>query len=114
MQMGGMTLKKASKKADRERLIQDVMKRAEDQLINRVSSNCLAACCLILHDKYGFGKKRLSQYMLYVYDYFDSIYGDWLSFEDIRKTIYDEIGIDFDELEIQKTIYYENKRRGIF
>ena len=112
--MGGMTLKKAQKKADRERLINDVMKRAEDQLINRVSSNCLAACCLILHDKFGFGKKRLSDYMLYVYDYFDSIYGNWISFEDIRRTIYDEIGIDFDELEAKKTEFYENRRKGIF
>jgi hypothetical protein len=109
----GMTSKKAMKIAERERLINDTMRRVEDQVINKVSTNCLAACCLILHDKFGFGKKRLSSYMMYVYDYFDSIYGNWLSFEDIRETIYDELGIDFDALEEEKVRFYEARRKGI-
>lgn len=96
-----MNLNKAHKKAQREQLIKDVMKRCDKEIIGRTSASCLAATAQVLHDKFGFGKKRLTDYILYVYDAFDSISKDYVSFEDIKECIYKEIGIDFNEVEAE-------------
>ena len=110
----GVSLEKAHKKYQRERLINDTLRKAETEIINVVSSNCLAACCLVLHDKFGFGKKRLTEYMAWVYDCFDSISRDYVSFDDLKECIYDEMGIDFDEVEKERLLLMIKRKRGEF
>lgn len=104
-------LEKAHKQIQRERLINDVIRKCDKDIIARTQMSCLAACVQVLHDKFGFGKRRLSEYMMYVYDYFDSIYKEYVSFDDIKECIYDELGIDFNQLEREQARYF--RERGI-
>ena len=97
-----MNLNKAHTKVQRDRYMNSVIKKVDKDIIARTQMSCLAACVQVLHDKFGFGKKRISEYMIYVYDYFDSIYNDYVSFDDIKECIYDELGVDFNELEREK------------
>lgn len=87
------------KKAEREKMIQAVVKRCEVPIMARVRCITLASCVLVLHDKFGFGKKRLEKFVGEVADTFDSLNEGYINFEDIKATIYDELGIDFDEAE---------------
>lgn len=94
--MGQRELKK---REENERMKQDIMRRLEKPVIARVRATTLASCVLVLHDKFGFGKKRLEKFCGEVTDMYDSIHGEFLSFEDVKKAIYDELGIDFDKAE---------------
>lgn len=87
------------KKAERERMIQAVIKRCEVPIMARIRCITLASCVLVLHDKFGFGKSRLEKFMGEVADTFDSLNESYINFEDIKTTIYDELGIDFDASE---------------
>lgn len=93
------TLNKVHKDVEKQQITKEVVKKIEKQVIPRTKSSCLAATVLVLHDKFGFGVKRLERYMLEVYELFDSIYDEYVSFDEIRKCIYDELGIDFDRLD---------------
>lgn len=109
-----MKLEKVHEKIQRERLIKDVVRRCEHEVVGRVHANCLAACVMVLHDKFGFGKKRLTDYMACVYELFDSIYGKWVDFDDLRKCTYDELGIDFDNIEDLLAERHRKRMEGDF
>ena len=90
------------KQIECEKIKKAVAKDVENKIIPHVQSACLAATALVLHDKFGFGKKRLNEYIREVFEIFESIYVEYTSFEDIKACIYDELGIDFDAIEKQK------------
>ena len=94
--MGNRELRQREKD---ERMKQDIMNRLHKQIIARVRMTSIACCCLVLHDKFGFGKQRLEKFMGEVTDTFDSIYHEYITFEDIKRTVYDELGIDIDKAE---------------
>lgn len=94
-----MNLNQAQKKKEREQIVQNVMKRVEVPVMARTKVIVLAASTLVLHDKFGFGKQRLTKYVAEVADLFDSMEKKFVSFEDIRTTVYNELGIDFEEAE---------------
>lgn len=48
---------------------------------------------LVLRDKYGFGSKRLGDFVEHFADVLDSINLDYLDFEDIKNAIYEETGV---------------------
>lgn len=43
----------------------------------------LSISCVVLHDYYKFGKKRLGDFGEHVLDYFDSIQQNYVSFDDV-------------------------------
>lgn len=85
----------------------ELRKEVESKVISRVQSSCIATAVLTLHDKFGWGKKRLTAFMFELYEQFDSIYEGYNDFETIRKCVYDELGIDFDEIEQMKAEKYK-------
>jgi len=48
---------------------------------------------MVLHDKYGFGKKRCERFIDQVIELYDSFDKDYLTLDDIHKCLYDEAGI---------------------
>ena len=48
---------------------------------------------IVLHDKYGWGKKRLSDFMDYVLEQYDSFEKDYVTLDDLWKTIEKETGV---------------------
>jgi hypothetical protein len=53
-----------------------------------------AAVALVMRDKWGFGKERLPRLINQINDMFDSFLQGYLSIDDARNTISEEIGID--------------------
>lgn len=51
---------------------------------------------LVLRDKYGFGKKRLSEFMEHATNLLESLSESRLDFIDIRDTIKNETGFEVD------------------
>lgn len=72
-------------------------KKAVERLGEKVVSYYSASVLLILHDKFGFGPKRAKKFLFHFDDLADSLIRDYLSFEDIRQAVKDEIGIDLQE-----------------
>ena len=103
------TLAKIHKEIERERLAKELIKVCDKEIIAKVQMSLTAATVLVLHDKFGFGKKRLAEYICWVGDYFDSVHRDFVSFDDIKKCIYDELGIDFELLEAEKIKYFHER-----
>jgi hypothetical protein len=66
----------ASLKAARE----DEHKKMKDLLVDRYST----AVAIVLHDKWGFGKKRLPIAIQQINEVFDNILDGEVSFEDIK------------------------------
>lgn len=54
-----------------------------------------AGNCLLLHDKYGFGKKRLAEYLIGLDDLMDSYASGYLDIDDMEKTVEEECKIIF-------------------
>ena len=68
-------------------------RRDADKLI--VSAHKLAALLYltVLHDKYGFGTKRLENVLYHVNDLLDSYNKGYISVEDLNETLHDETGL---------------------
>ena len=52
------------------------------------------ALAIVLHDKYGFGEKRLKAVLAQVEDTFDSIVQGYVSLDDLKKTILEECKVN--------------------
>jgi len=57
-------------------------------------SGMIASFVITLHDKWGWGHVRIKRLLEQVDDVFDSIDKDYVTIEDLRKVILDEIGIE--------------------
>lgn len=97
-----MNLDKAHRKIEHDKISREVRTAVENKVIPKVQSSCLAATALVLHDKFGFGKQRLNKYIEEVFNIFESIYLNYTDFEDIKKCVYDELGIDFEKIEADR------------
>lgn len=62
--------------------------------INKTVEDYSAALLLCLHDKLGFGPVRAQRFATDVQEIFDSILKGYLSIDDIKQTIKDELGIE--------------------
>lgn len=52
------------------------------------------ALAIVLHDKYGFGEKRLKTLLAQVEDTFDSIVQGYVSIDELKKTILEECKVN--------------------
>ena len=106
---------KAAEKLDKsisikpQELRETVEKEVENHLANKVDSiilesvaNSLAVSICVLHDKFGFGKARLQRFMNEYNEIFDSILGEYLTFEDLI-ALAKELGVGL-EVKDDKTI----------
>lgn len=57
-------------------------------------SGMIASFVITLHDKWGWGHVRIKRLLEQVDDVFDSIDKDYVTIEDLRKVILEEIGIE--------------------
>ena len=51
---------------------------------------------LVLRDKYGFGRKRLGDFLEYVIDQMKAVEMGYVTTKDMQRTITEETGIRFD------------------
>lgn len=61
--------------------------------ISFATSGIYASLILILHDKWGWGHTRLTRLLDQVTEQFDSVNHGYVSIDDLKKTILDELGI---------------------
>ena len=81
-----------------------------------VKHNCIITfmciTAMLMRDKYGFGNKRMAEFSLSFHNLADSIDRDYLTYNDILKTIKDETGVDLIQFKDQgKTILDETEKR---
>lgn len=50
---------------------------------------------MVLRDKYNFGKKRLEAFSDYVLELYDSFDKGYITFDDLKKTLKEEVGVEF-------------------
>lgn len=67
---------------------------AHKQGISDGVSGILAATVIVIHDKYGFEKEQCIKLLDEINEQFDSVDKGFLSIDDIRSTVLDELGID--------------------
>ena len=75
---------------------EDVSKIKQDvaqEAIDKAFISMLGLPVMVLHDQYGWGKKRLSDFMDHVLEQFDSFNKDFITFDDLWKTIEKETGV---------------------
>lgn len=93
-----MTLNQVHKKADKQKIVYDTMEIVKKQLLPHYATTMMAAFAMQLHDKHGWGRKRLETLLTSVGDLFDSVQGGYLSLDDIVKTVEAETGINLKEM----------------
>lgn len=66
---------------------------AAQEAIDKAFVLMLGLPMIVLHDKYGWGKKRLSNFMDYVLELYDSFEKDYVALDDLWDTIEKETGV---------------------
>ena len=86
-------MKKKQKHADSRQLIQAVaaVRRQEEERAHLNSGYIYGACVgLVLHDKFGFGRKRLEKARKEVMELFYAVIGGYLDIRDMEATLAEE------------------------
>jgi predicted nucleic acid-binding protein len=65
-----------------------------NQLINKVTQQVVASFVVTLHDKFGFGKKRLQKLLREVDNQFQCVSFGQVSLDDLIKICKEEIGVE--------------------
>lgn len=73
-----------------------------DTIAGEIARDYLLVLMLVLHDEYGFGKKRIMHTYTRVCDVSDSISRGLMTFEDIRQTLIDECNWDIDNAYVER------------
>ena len=74
---------------DATRIKQD----AAQEAIDKAFVLMLSLPMIVLHDKYGWGKKRLSDFMNHVLEQYDSFNKNFITLDDLWNTIEKETGV---------------------
>lgn len=77
------------KRSDLERLHDDAM----TQVSRKVIPVILLTSLMVLRDKYGFGRKRLSDFAEQVFDVYEAVDREFVTFDDLAETIEKETGV---------------------
>jgi hypothetical protein len=62
--------------------------------INHATKALLACFVMTMHDKWGWGHKRLTRLLDQVNDQFDSVLKEYVSLDDIIQEVKDKLGVD--------------------
>lgn len=72
--------------------IQQLKRDAAKEAIGSVIELTLGLPAMVLKDKYGFGKKRLPEFLDHVVDLYESYEMGYLTLQDIREALWEEGG----------------------
>lgn len=78
--------------------IDNLKASATSEAIKFASYQFMYLSLMILRDKYGFGKKRLGDFVESVVELMDSVQKDYLTLDDMKNAIYDETGVTLEEV----------------
>ena len=73
-----------------------------DEIAGEIARDYLLVLMLVLHDEYGYGKKRIMHIYTRVCDISDSISRGLMTFEDIRQTLIKECRWDIDNAQVER------------
>lgn len=73
-----------------------------EQIAGEIARDYLLILMLVLHDEFGFGKKRIMHTYTRVCDISDSISRGLMTFEDIRQTLINECRWDIDKAQVER------------
>ena len=73
-----------------------------EQIAGEIARDYLLILMLVLHDEYGFGKKRIMHTYTRVCDVSDSVSNGLITFEDIRQTLINECRRDIDKAQVER------------
>ncbi len=76
--------------------IVDIKTDTAKQAISMALNMMIALPVLVLHDKFGFGPKRTEKLIDEIKLLYDSFDQGYLTIEDMKNTIYEELGIKID------------------
>lgn len=52
---------------------------------------------LVLHDRFGFGRGRITKFVKHVLNQVDSVDGGYYNLQDLRQTIFEETGVSLED-----------------
>lgn len=73
--------------------ISAIKRRATGEAVDKAFTMMLVLPLMVLRDKYGFGKKRLSEFIEYTLENYDSFEKGYVTLEDLQDTLKEETGI---------------------
>ena len=93
-----MKKKKEKKKVARYNLtwnqIEDIKRKATSEAMDFAFRQMMLLPLMVLRDKYGYGAKRLEEFIDNVADMLDSYNKGYLDLDDIEQTLKEETGIE--------------------
>lgn len=76
--------------------IDKIKKDASNEAIDKAFIIMCSLPCMVLRDKYGFGEKRMKQFMDHLMELYDSFNTGYVTFEDLLTTLKEEVGVTFE------------------
>jgi len=90
------------KKSEIDRMVveqvQAIREKMTEDIALRVSTMFLAYCYVVLHDQFGYGKKRLLRFREEIDKLADCINEDYVTNSDLVKLCEEEFGLDIDKV----------------
>ena len=79
--------------------IEEMKMEAFEEALNTSFKLMLGIPLIVLRDKYGFGKKRLNDYIDYVLEEQDSFNKGYFTLEDVEQMLYEEVDIKLKDID---------------
>lgn len=79
------------------RVVRSVQKETDLEHLKNAFIHLLHVSVLVLKDKYGFGRKRLTEFITYALDSFDSVERHYLTIPDIKDVLFEETKLTIDD-----------------
>lgn len=74
--------------------IEQIKKETTDKTLETAFSLMLGIPLMVLRDKYGFGKKRMNEYIDYALETYDSFNKGYFTLEDVEKMLKEEVEVN--------------------
>ena len=74
--------------------IEQIKKETTDKTLEVAFSLMLGIPLMVLRDKYGFGKKRMNEYIDYALETYDSFNKGYFTLEDVEKMLREEVEVN--------------------
>ena len=74
--------------------IEQIKKETTDKTLEIAFSLMLGIPLMVLRDKYGFGKKRMNEYIDYALETYDSFNKGYFTLEDVEKMLREEVEVN--------------------
>lgn len=78
-----------------------IEKQKEEQWIGTSLKVAILLSCMALHDKEGFGEKRLVRFIKQIEEYLDSVDKGFMTIEDANNVLGEEVGIAIQDMSLR-------------